>query len=382
VSIVVNRHTFYKVSPSSPLAVLITTPYTTDMSSCSSARGSSARSSPDEDSQATSSHPPDSKSAAEDSPGDVVQLLISKRAVSCDDECSCNTMAFPSLKSFLGERIHRAITSFLGDTIKHWALRVGEDVYELRQRSGVNHYERVDFDRVKHLYEERTIYGTTMVGTRDLKVLGKCMYFSPIRQHSGWTYRNLACSFLLASAYITKYRGYDFVQANCQQFAVWLAGYIPMCDTKEPDPNFRDDLSQILRNIKDYLAQKETVTDLTIKDHIDKVISGLKVVAVLAAAGLAFGPKKLWGGIRWLVTTIPQDALTWIVQGLTELTKKMKPLLVLVAGRSTSAWNALSSPLGLKILAGIVAVVAVCGIAWLAWEGGKKFWRWWNHHGK
>jgi len=87
-------------------------------------------------------------------------------------------------------------------------------------------------------------------------------------------------------------------------------------------------------------------------------------------------------GINWLFSQMPQDAWTWIVESMVSVTKMMQPFVKAVAGQSTAAWNALSSPLGLSILQGILVVLLVCGAGWLAYEGGKKFWCWWKGYGR
>lgn len=121
------------------------------------------------------------------------------------------------------------------------------------------------------------------------------------------------------------------------------------------------------------------------KQTIDTVVQGLKHAASTAAGmiiGKIMSKEKIKHGVNWVINKLPHDALTWIVEGLTRLLHKMRPLLGALAGTLTSAWACLSSPLGLKILAGVAIVAAVCGAAWLAYEGGKRFWCWWKKHGK
>ena len=156
------------------------------MSSSSTTRGSPTGSN-DADSPTTSpssAHPQDSESSTDDPP-DVVQLLIAKRSVTCEADCPCTTMSFSTLKAAIGETAHRLLMSGLGDAAKHWALRVGEDVYELRQRDGVNRCQRLDFDSVKELYDARSIYGTTRLSSREVKKRGKCPCSTKITQCSG-----------------------------------------------------------------------------------------------------------------------------------------------------------------------------------------------------
>jgi len=176
---------------------------------------------------------------------------------------------------------------------------------------------------------------------------------------------------------------YDFVQANCQSFVYWLAGALPKCVDPNFDPSFAGhEFWKILDDIQRYLTAGAETSDNSLKQSIDNVVQYLKYAAFMAAGMMIMCYKQIKEGVTWFITKMPQDALTWIVQGLCGLLEKMRPWVIAVAGTSTAAWNALSSPLGAKILAGVGIVAVVCGAVWLAYEGGRRFWRWWKEHGK
>lgn len=96
----------------------------------------------------------------DEDPPDEIQILITRRTVSCDANCPCSTLA----NTFL---------QFFGGCIKHWALRVGEDVYSLYHEDGVNFVRRHDYDGVKMKYEAKDVLGRTREPARIVKRLGK-----------------------------------------------------------------------------------------------------------------------------------------------------------------------------------------------------------------
>jgi len=133
------------------------------MSSSSKNRASSSET-PGSDSSSTPPSPSHTEDS-EDDPADVIQFLVAKSTVCCEDDCPCDTF------------VHRTRQRIGGDTCKHWALRVGGELYEMRHRNGRNFYEPALYDaRAKELYDERPIIGRTRTSTRIVQRRGKCKY--------------------------------------------------------------------------------------------------------------------------------------------------------------------------------------------------------------
>ena len=163
---------------------------------------------------------------------------------------------------------------------------------------------------------------------------------------------------------IRRQRVYDFVRANCRSFVLDLTGLLPRTDILEANPNFNaESLTHLLKDIRDYVCARGQVTSQSVKDTLDTMIQRLKYTF----SGLAVLALQRWkdikAGFKWFFTKLPQDALTWLVTILTDAVKAMTPIVKCVAGGATSAWNALCSDIGLKILSGVAIVAAVLGIA-------------------
>jgi hypothetical protein len=136
---------------------------------------------------------------------------------------------------------------------------------------------------------------------------------------------------------------------------------------------------QLLRDIWQYVVDCATTTDHSVKGTVRRY---LNMIAGFIGREIVLRLGNIEHGINWLFTKMPQDAMTWIVSGMVSVTEMMQPFVKAVAGGSSAAWNALSSPLGLSILKGIFVVLLVCGAGWLVCEGGKRFWRWWKGYGR
>ncbi|KAK4888603.1 hypothetical protein LTR27_012498 [Elasticomyces elasticus] len=271
--------------------------------------------------------------------------LLHRKVPVFDNTYSFGKVAYQALKGIK-----------LDGVVKHWALRVGPDVWELVQRQGVNEWNREDWnDSQKAQYEVKAYLGQTTASRNEVQDIAEVL--------------------------IAKKKRYDYIQANCQSFVMELAGLLPGDNVPLVRPGFDARICKdLLEDIRKCIAARRTAATPTIKDVLDNAVQNLQTMAYSAIAftlGKCF--ETIQAGIKWLFSSMPHDALTWIVDGLTATVKRMTPLLKYVAGGSTSAWNALCSEAGVSVLAG--AAIAL-GVAWLAYEGMQKFWRWWKLHGR
>ncbi|KAK5708502.1 hypothetical protein LTR17_020633 [Elasticomyces elasticus] len=188
----------------------------------------------------------------------------------------------------------------------------------------------------------------------------------------------------LAQATINALPRYDFVTANCQTFVLELISQLPRgLYFQEANPAFDEDvLRHLFNDIRKYLLAKSIATSQSVKDVLDKCIQRAKN-AVCFLAGIAISRwKDIRAGFTWFFTLSPEDALTWTVEGLTNVVNRMRPLFRCVAGGAASGWNGLCSDLDLQMLLGIAAAVAALGVAWLLYNRMEDFWRWFRSHGR
>ncbi|KAK5680688.1 hypothetical protein LTS10_007621 [Elasticomyces elasticus] len=259
------------------------------------------------------------------------------------------------------QHFYSAVLKFLGlrGTLRHWALRIGNDVWELRQVDQLNEWRREDWDEERRQqYDVKDYHGVTTasrLGVGDL-----------------------------AQDVINAMPRYDFVTANCQTFVLQLIGQLPRgTHFQEANPAFDENgLTHLFNDIRRYLLAKSNATSQSVKDVLDKCIQRARQ-AVCFLAGIAVSRwKDIRAGFTWFFSLSPEDALTWTVEGLINVVNRMRPLVKCVAGGAASGWNGLCSDLGLQMLSGIAAAVAALGVAWLLYNRMEDFWRWFRSHGR
>ncbi|KAK5110882.1 hypothetical protein LTR85_000692 [Meristemomyces frigidus] len=219
---------------------------------------------------------------------------------------------------------------------RHWALRVGDDVFELRKNRNLeNSRRRLSWSEVADQYDCTELQGYTTCSLDHISEL--------------------------AQMKIASMPYYNSFTKNCQSFVLRLMEDIPRSDISGPlEAHKHNLLRKLLGDLADYVLARKETKHTSLQSWLDEAIWSLKttVVMVLLAVvgyfrrGLIVGTTFMWR----LLTQLPIEAVKSLAQFL-------------------------SSPLGVATMAAAAAAVAAGLLLWLAWRGGNNFWEWWKKHG-